>query len=185
MGLSFFSITEFLVHIERENSYPRLHGQSLVKSDDFGGASPPLAGKLFSDADNVPCSRKHSLLCPEHEMFFGHKTVRLRAAVGLAAVTICRLSSRYAPGLTTKAKVMAFVNSCIVVYCSSFGRVGDANGHLPAKGYGKPLPGCFFACVRRCTCGWLPGRMRAGKSALARRKTVRSERRNTGACVFA
>ena len=34
----------------------------LSKSADFGGAFIPLAGKLFPDAKNFLCSRKHSLL---------------------------------------------------------------------------------------------------------------------------
>ena len=41
----------------------------------------PLAGKLFSVTEIVSGNGKHSLLCPEHEMFSGHKGLPFAEAV--------------------------------------------------------------------------------------------------------
>ena len=44
-----------------------------VKSDDFGGAFLPLAGKLFCVTENISRNGKHNLPSPEHIMFWGLK----------------------------------------------------------------------------------------------------------------
>ena len=49
------------------------HTGCPVKSDDFGGASPPLAGKLFCVTENISRNGKHSLLSPEQVLFRGLK----------------------------------------------------------------------------------------------------------------
>lgn len=45
-----------------------------VKSGDFGAAFSPLRASWFGVTRNISGYGKHSLLlCPEHEMFFGHE----------------------------------------------------------------------------------------------------------------
>ena len=44
-----------------------------VKNDDFGGVSPPLAGKLFSVTKSISRNGKHSLPRSKHIMFLTSK----------------------------------------------------------------------------------------------------------------
>ena len=57
-----------------------------VKSDDFGGAFLPLAGKLFCVTENISRNGKHNLLSPEHFLCSGDsKTGRTSRPVSLCS----------------------------------------------------------------------------------------------------
>ena len=56
-----------------------------VKSDDFGGAFLPLAGKLFCVTENISRNGKHNLPGSKHIMFLTPKTGRTSRPVSLCS----------------------------------------------------------------------------------------------------
>ena len=80
-----------------------------VKSDDFGGAFFPLAGKLFCVTENISGNAKHSLLCPEHKMFLGHEGQSAVRAVPVSHRPIRRGTSGEA-GIGSRDKDTALFN---------------------------------------------------------------------------